>query len=126
ANLSISATANVDGLSVSQSAPLVLNVKPPTTSFVGRTVVSDALETPLAGVTVKMLGKDGNGATTGCAGATISDAAGNFALTNLAANCTGPQLVGFDGTTVTSPPGRYAGVNLVYTLVSGQVTASPV
>src|SRR5207249_11771098 len=78
------------------------------------------------GVTVTMLGKDGNGNVTGCAGATVSDAAGNFVLANLSAMCTGPQLVGFNGTTATSPPGKYAGVNLVFTLASGQVTASPV
>jgi hypothetical protein len=124
--LTVSAAATVDGIPVSQSAAASLTVSPVTTSFVGRTVVSDALETPLANVTIRMLGKDGNGATTGCTGTTVSDAAGNFALTNLAANCIGPQLIGYDGLTVTSPPGKYAGVNLVYTLTAGQVTASPV
>jgi hypothetical protein len=44
----------------------------------------------------------------------------------LPAQCTGPQLFDFDGTTATSPAGKYAGVNLVFTLVSAQVTASPV
>jgi hypothetical protein len=56
----------------------------------------------------------------------ISDGAGNFALINLSAMCVGPQLVGYNGTTVTSPAGKYAGVNIVYTLVLDQVTASPV
>src|SRR5207249_12235771 len=39
---------------------------------------------------------------------------------------TGMQLIGFNGLTATSPPGKYAGVNLVYTFTSGQVTVSPV
>jgi len=40
--------------------------------------------------------------------------------------CTGPQMFGFNGNTVTAPAGKYAGANLAFTLVSGQVTASPV
>jgi len=90
----------------------------------GRTVVSNSLETPLAGVTVSMMGLDGSGNSTGCTGTT--DGAGNFALTGLASNCVGPQLVAYNGNSVTSPAGKYAGVNLVYTLVSGQVSVSPV
>jgi hypothetical protein len=124
--LTVTASATVDGLALSQSANAQVTIQAPTTSLVGRTVVSDALETPLAGVTVTMLGKDGNGNITGCSGQTTSDAAGNFALLNLAANCVGPQLVGYNGTTATSPPGKYAGVNLAYTLVSGQATAPQV
>jgi RHS repeat-associated protein len=124
--LTVSASATVNGIAVVQSAAVTLNVQPETTSLLGRTVVSDALETPLAGVTITMLGKDGNGNTTSCSGRTISDAAGNFALTNLPAMCVGPQLVGYDGTTATSPSGKYAGVNLVYTVVSGQATPAPV
>jgi RHS repeat-associated protein len=126
ATLTITASSIVDGVALSQSATVQLSVQSPTTSFIGRTVLSDVFETPLAGVTITMLGKDGNGNTTGCTGNTQSDAAGNFALTNLAGNCVGPQLVGFDGTTVSSPPGTYAGVNLVFTLASGQVTPSPI
>jgi len=126
-NLSISAAATVDGLPVTQSAPVSLSVVTPTTTLLGRTVVSDSFETPLAGVTISTLGKDGNGNTTGCTGHTVmSDGAGNFALTNLPMQCTGPQLIGFDGTTAMAPPGKYAGVNLVFTLNSGQVTVSPV
>lgn len=124
--LAVSASATVDGISVTQSAAPSLNVTPATTSLLGRTVVSDSLETPLAHVTITMLGKDGNGNTTGCTGSAVSDDAGNFALTNLSEMCVGPQLVGFDGTTVTSPPGKYAGVNLVFTFAAGQVTTSPV
>jgi RHS repeat-associated protein len=126
ASLSITASATTNGVAQSQSAAVQLTVRAPTTSLIGRAVVSNATETSLVGVTVKMLGLDGNGNTTGCSGSGISDAAGNFALTNLSTSCVGPQLAGFDGTTVTSPAGKYAGVNLVYTLASGQVTASPV
>jgi RHS repeat-associated protein len=126
AMLTVTASATVSGISVMGSANLNLAVQAPTTSFIGRTVVSNTKETPIAGVTVSMTGMDGGGNTTGCSGTTVSDAAGNFALTNLSAMCVGPQLVGFNGTTATAPPGQYAGVNLVFTLASGQVTASPV
>jgi RHS repeat-associated protein len=126
-NLSISATTTVDGLPVVQGASTSLSVVAPTTTLLGRTVVTDATETPLAGVTVKTLALDGNGNTTGCAGhSTVSDAAGNFSLTGLPLSCTGPQLIGFDGTTATSPQGKYAGVNLIFTLTQGLVTAAPV
>ena len=125
-NLTVTALATVQGFPVSQSATTQLSIQAPTTSFLGKTVVSDSSETPLTGVTVSMLGLDGNGNTTGCTGSTVSDGAGNFALLNLSAMCVGPQLVGYNGTTVTSPAGKYAGVNIVYTLVLGQVTASPV
>ena len=124
--MTITASATVEGLPLSQSAIVQFTVEPASTSFIGRTVVDDALQTPIAGVTVKMLGKNGNGGTTGCSGSTISDAAGNFALTGLGPECVGQQLVGYDGLTATSPEGDYAGVDLVYTLVAGQVTASPV
>jgi YD repeat-containing protein len=127
AALSISGSATVTGIPVTQSATASLTVVAATTTLLGRTVVSDTLETQLAGVTITTLGKDGNGNTTGCIGySAVSDAAGNFALTNLPMQCTGPQLIGFDGTTAISPPGKYAGVNLVFTLVQGQVTVSPV
>lgn len=124
--LTITASSVVDGINLTSSAQATLNVVPITTSFVGRTVVDDTLQTSLAGVTVTMLGKNGNGQNTGCSGQTVSDSAGNFALTGLPATCAGPQLVGFDGMTATSPPGDYAGVNLIYTLAVNQVTASPV
>ena len=124
--LTLSAVATVSGIAVTQSAALSLSIVGASTSFVGRTVLPDTKETALAGVTVTMLGTDGNGNRTGCSGTAISDSAGNFALTGLAQSCVGRQLVGYDGTTATSPPGKYAGVNLVYTLTAGQVTASPV
>jgi RHS repeat-associated protein len=132
-NLSINAAATVQGLPVTQSSPVSLAVVAPTTSLIGRTVVSNPQEAPLAGVTVSSLGLSGTvgsgGApqTTGCTGfTTVSDAAGNFALTNLPQACTGTQLFEFNGTTATSPAGQYAGVNLVFTLTLGQVTPSPV
>lgn len=126
-NLSISASATIEGMLVSPTAPVSLAVVAPTTTLLGRTVVADPLQTPLAGVTITTLGLDGNGNTTGCTGfSTVSDTAGNFVLTNLPQACTGPQLIGFNGTTATAPPGQYAAVNLVFTLASGQVTASAV
>jgi RHS repeat-associated protein len=125
-SLVIGAAATVDGIAESISTGVTLNVQAVTTSFIGRTVVDDGKNTALAGVTVTMLGLDGSGNKTPCTGQTISDGSGNFALTQLAAGCIGPQLVGFGGNSVTSPPGTYAGVNLVFTLVSGQVVVSPV
>jgi RHS repeat-associated protein len=122
----ITGSTTVDGIPVTNSANISLNVTPITTSFIGRTVVDDSAETSLASVKVTMLGKDGGGSNTGCTGSVFSDGSGNFALTGLSSSCIGPQLVGFDGNTVTSPPGKYAGVNLVFTLVSGQVVVSPV
>jgi RHS repeat-associated protein len=124
--VTIAASATADGITLTQSATVTVNVQAATTSLIGRTVVSATLQTPIAGVTVKLLGKNGNGGTTACSGTTVSDAAGNFALTGLGPECVGPQLVGYDGLTATSPEGKYAGVNLVYTLQAGQVTESPV
>jgi RHS repeat-associated protein len=125
ANLTVSASATVDGLALSQTSSVQANIIGPTTSFTGRAVVDDPLQTPIAGVSTTMLGTNGAGGTTGCTGTGRSDAAGNFLLQNLSNNCTGPQLIGFDGTTATAPSGKYAGVNVTYTLTSGQVTAAP-
>ncbi|HVN87418.1 MAG TPA: DUF6531 domain-containing protein, partial [Candidatus Binatia bacterium] len=123
----VSASAKVLGVSQHQSAMASVTVEPVTTSFLGRTVVADNQQTPLAGVTITFLGKDGNGNTTGCSGQQrISDAAGNFAFTNLPDACAGEQLVRYDGMTATPPPGQYAGVDLIYTIVPHQVVVSPV
>ncbi|MBV9085142.1 MAG: hypothetical protein JOZ62_20900, partial [Acidobacteriaceae bacterium] len=78
ATLTISAAASIEGQTLSQSATVTLQVSPVTTSFVGRTVVDDTQETPIAGVTVKFLGKDNSGNRTPCSGQTVSDAGGNF------------------------------------------------
>jgi len=126
ASFMVSAAATVLGIAESASAGASLTVQPLTTSFLGRTVVDDTLQTSLAGVTIKFLGVNGNGTPTGCSGQTVSDAAGNFAFTNLPDQCTGPQLIGYDGSTATSPPGHYAGVNLIYTIVAHQAVVSPV
>jgi RHS repeat-associated protein len=125
-SFNVSASATVNGGNVTKSLPLSLTVLPVTTSFAGRAVVADTSETPLAGVTITFLGKDDNGNPTGCTGQTVADAAGNFMFTNLPAACTGRQLVRYDGLTATSPLGDYAGVDLVYDIVAGQVTVSPV
>jgi RHS repeat-associated protein len=126
ATLAINANATVDGIAVPAAATATLNVLPITTSFLGRTVVDDGTNTSLVGVTVSMMGLDGSGNKTGCAGSTTSDGSGNFALTNLPASCIGPQLISFSPDHVTSPAGTYAGVDLVFTLVSSQVVISPI
>jgi RHS repeat-associated protein len=124
--LTLSAKATVDGIELTSSIAATLNIKPVTTSFLGRTVVADTLETPLSGVTVTFVGKNSNGNPTNCSSQTVSDAAGNFSFTDLPAGCIGEQLIRYDGLTATAPAGRYAGVDLVYTIVANQVTASPV
>src|SRR5262249_12050611 len=121
ATLSISASATVDGIPTTQSASVSLTVQAATTSLIGRTVESDNNETPIPGITITMLGVDDAGNHTGCSGQTRSDAAGNFALTNLGTSCLGRQLVGYDGNTATDGE-SYAGVNLAYTMIAGQVT----
>jgi RHS repeat-associated protein len=125
-NLTITAAATVSGIPLIQTASANLSISGPTTSFLGQAVSSNSTETPLAGVVATMLGKDGGGNLTGCTGSTVSDGAGNIVLTNLSSSCVGPQLIGFNGSSVTSPAGQYASFNLVYTLVSGQATVSPV
>jgi RHS repeat-associated protein len=127
ATLSISGSATIQGIAEAQSASVSLNVQSSgSTTFLGRTVVDDGPETPIQGVTVKFLGVDDKGNSTGCSGQTTSDGAGNFELTDLSPSCVGPQLIAYDGSTATSPPGVYAGVNLSYTLTAGQATTSPV
>jgi RHS repeat-associated protein len=124
--VTLSAKATVDGIELTSLVVATVNVEPVTTSFLGRTVVADTIETPLAGVTVKFVGKNSNGNPTNCSSQTVSDAAGNFSFTDLPAGCVGEQLIRYDGLTATAPAGRYAGVDLVYNIVANQVTVSPV
>ena len=124
--VTVTAQANVNGLQRTASVNLTAQVMPVTTSFVGRTVVDDPLQTPLAGVTVEFLGLDGAGGTTNCHAMTVSDAAGNFTLTKLPDGCVGKQLIRYDGLTATAPPGQYSGVDLAYDIKQGEVITSPV
>jgi RHS repeat-associated protein len=121
ANLTISAAATVEGIPTTQSASMNLNVQAPTTSLIGRIVESDNIETPIPGIIATFLGVDDAGHKTGCSGQTQSDAAGNFAFTNLSSACLGRQLVGYDGNSATDGE-KYAGVNLAYTMIAGQIT----
>ncbi len=122
----VTATVNIEGLDVIKTGTGTLTVQPLTTSFLGRTVVTSTLQPPLAGVTVTFLGQDGQGNPTGCGGQTVSDAAGNFAMSNLPPACVGGQLIRYNGSTATFPSGVYASVDLFYTLVQDQATVSPV
>ncbi len=124
--VTVTAQAEVNGVQRTSSVNLTAQVMPITTSFVGRTVVDDNLQTPLAGVTVQFLGVDGSGNSTGCHAMTVSDAVGNFTLTNLPDACAGKQLIRYNGLTATAPPGKYSGVDLFYELALGQATTSPV
>ena len=55
-------------------------------------------------------------------GQTVSDAAGNFALTNLPVECAGGQLIRYDGSTVDPSIGLFDGVDLFYEIIADQVT----
>lgn len=132
ATLKITASATVNGIAVSQSANVSLNVQPVATTFIGRASVDDTLQTPLSGVTVAFMGQDGMGGTTSCTAQTQSDTAGNFSFTNLPAGCTGEQLIRYDGTGATTAsdrnagsPVQYAGVDLSYNISANQVTIPP-
>jgi RHS repeat-associated protein len=119
--LTISAAATVDGIPSTQTANVSLSVQPVTTSFFGRVVESDTIESPLPGIVITFLGVDDAAHTTGCSGRTVADAAGNFIFTNLPDACTGRQLVQYNGLTA-SDGEAYAGVNLAYTIIKGQAT----
>lgn len=124
ASLTISAQATVQGIPQSSTANVTLNVASGGLAFIGRVAVTDpSTEVPLVGVTVTMLGKNYSGTVTGCTGSTTTDASGNFALTNLSGSCVGSQMVTYDPSTVTVPPGQYSGVTLSYTLAAGQVNS---
>ncbi len=121
--LTISATAVVQGITQTPSANVTLSVQGLSgVTFEGRVAVTDAYETPLVGLTVNMLGVNQNGVSTGCTGSTTSDGSGNFVLSGLSASCAGGQLIQYDPSTVTAPAGTYSGVTLSYSLTSGQVT----
>ncbi len=122
--LTISASATVQGIQQTQTAQVGLSVEVPSGSatFVGQVAVTSIYNTPLAGVTVSFTGKNYTGAQTGCTGSTTTDGGGNFVLTGLSSSCTGSQMIQYDPSTVSSPPGKYSGVTLSYTLTAGQVT----
>jgi RHS repeat-associated protein len=122
--ITVTASATVQGIAQTQATQFALNVASlsGSTAFAGRVAVTDAYDTPLVGVTVSFTGKNYTGANTGCTGTTTTDAAGNFALSGLSSSCVGSQIVTYDPSTITSPPGKYTGVAISYVLAAGQVT----
>jgi len=121
--LTITATAVMQGITQNPSANVTLSVQGLSgVTFAGRVAVTDGYETPLVGVTVRMMGVNQNGVSTGCTGSATSDGSGNFVLSGLSASCAGGQLVQYDPSTITSPAGTFSGVTLSYSLTSGQVT----
>jgi RHS repeat-associated protein len=122
--LTISATATVQGISQTQTAQVSLNVQAPSGSatFAGQVAVTGIYNTPLVGVTVSFTGTNYTGGKTDCTGSATTDAGGNFVLNGLSSSCTGSQMIQYDPSTVTAPPGKYSGVTLSYVLTPGQVT----
>ena len=122
--LSITAGATVQGIAESQSATVTLTVEGAgSVAFQGRVAVTNpSLDIPLVGVTVRFLGVNYTGASTGCSASTQTDSAGNFIFASLPSACSGAQMVQYDPSTVSSPPGSYSGVNLSYVFTPGQVT----
>jgi RHS repeat-associated protein len=113
----------VQGIAQSQSATVTLNVQAPGgVAFQGRAAVTDpSHDIPLVGLTVRFLGVDYQGNSTGCTASTQTDSSGNFIFASLPDACSGPQMVEYDPSTVSSPPGSFSGVNLSYVLTPGQV-----
>src|SRR5262249_15856089 len=102
--LNISASASVDGISQSHSASVALNIGVSgSTGFAGRVAVTDPYDTPLVNLTVKFMGKNYSGASTGCTVSTTTDSAGNFVFSSLPDECAGSQLIQYDSSTVTAP-----------------------
>jgi RHS repeat-associated protein len=121
--LTVTGSANGQGIAQSSSANVTLQVSGTSgVAFAGRVAVTDSYDTPLVGLTVKMLGVNQTGTSTGCTGSATTDGSGNFVLNGLSASCAGGQLVQYDPSTVTSPAGSFSGVTLSYQLTSGQVT----
>jgi RHS repeat-associated protein len=122
--LTVSATATTQGILQTQSASVGLNIQASSGSatFTGQVAVTGPYNPPLVGVTVSFTGTNYTGAQTGCTGSTTTDAGGNFALNGLSGSCTGSQMIQYNPSTVTSPPGKYSGVTLSYVLTPGQVT----
>jgi RHS repeat-associated protein len=122
-SLTIAATATVQGIPETQTAAVLLNIQIPSGSvtFTGQIAVTGVYNTPLVGVSVSFTGKNYTGAQTGCTGSATTDAGGNFIL-NGSSSCAGSQMIQYDPSTVTSPPGKYSGVTLSYVLTAGQVT----
>jgi RHS repeat-associated protein len=121
--LTINASASVQGISQSASATVALNAQAAgNVAFAGRVAVLDPYDTPLVGLTVRFTGKNYSGASTGCTSSTTTDSSGNFQFSSLPSACGGAQLVQYDPSTVVAPAGKYSGVNLSYVLTPGQVT----
>lgn len=121
---SVTGTGSVEGQTLSRTLALSINVRPVSTSFIGRVAAAEAFERPLVGVTVHFLGKNEQGAPNGCSMPPLhTDAGGNFAFVDIPSVCTGPQLVGFDG--ITESGLLYTPVNLRFDIQSGVINHTP-
>jgi RHS repeat-associated protein len=124
ATITVSASATVQGIAETQTATAGVSVQPAgNVAFQGQVAVTNpSVDVPLVGLTVRFTGLNYQGASTGCTASTTTDSGGNFVFASLPSACGGAQIVQYDPSTVSSPPGAYSGVNLSYVLTSGQVT----
>ncbi len=123
-SFSVTGTGSNEGQTLNRTLALSINVRPVTTSFMGRVAAAEAFEHPLVGVTVQFLGKNEQGAPNGCSmPPLLTDAGGNFAFVDVPSACTGPQLVGFDG--VTESGELYTPVNLRFDIQAGVINHTP-
>ncbi len=120
----VTGTASIEGQTLTRTLSLSMDVRPVSTSFIGRVAAAEAFQRPLAGVTVRFLGKNEQGIPNSCSMAPIhTDAGGNFAFVDIPAACTGPQLVGFDGNTYSGH--LYTPVNLRFDIEPGAINHTP-
>jgi RHS repeat-associated protein len=123
-SFSVTGTASIEGHILNQTLGLSIDVRPVSTSFIGRVAAAEAFQRPLIGVTVRFLGKNEQGIPNGCSMTPLhTDAGGNFAFVDIPATCTGAQLVGFDGTTYSGQ--LYTPVNLRFDIQPGVINRTP-
>lgn len=79
-HITITANASVEWIPLSSSAPVTVNLQAAgNVAFAGHVAVTgDPYDTPIVGLTVRFIGVNYTGATTGCNASVQTDASGNF------------------------------------------------
>lgn len=110
-NITIRATANIDGRTETRTAPATINVQPAGQTTLSGRVLNEKKE-PLLGATISL---DGKTAT--------SDAAGRFLLVGINAGQARPVMV--DGRTISAPNRTYPVIAEPADIVAGEANAVP-